>query len=214
MTVPECFPPEDRLALFVVSIAMAANDVEYAIRQAEAASPIGATDEDRHRNRFTYKVRIANGFLYEGIATLRHWEQNEPEVVKLLQTLPDPDSRECLKVVRGLEQRVGSKTLEQVRQNTFHYPRPDPSKSPDSTTELAEVIAKLSDVAAALDVSPDVDHTFRFADTIATTLALRRLNDHAQVKNIRIAAVAFVKLAWGIHMVYCDKRKIPFESIS
>ena len=47
--VPDTFPPSNRVALFVVSMAMAANDIEYAIRQAVDANPEGASDEDRER---------------------------------------------------------------------------------------------------------------------------------------------------------------------
>lgn len=214
ITVPECFPPDDRLALFVVAIAMAGNDVEYSIRQAIAANPDGATDDDRRRNRFNYKVRIANGFLFEAIATLRFWERDEPEVRKLLNDLRG-DGRKCLKVVRGLEQRVGPKTLEHVRQTTFHYPRPDPSKKgSDPVGELAEVIGELTEVVADIDVGSDVEITFRFADPVATTLALRRHDSlRTQMEAIRDAAVAFARLGWHIHLAYCQKRGIPFGEV-
>jgi hypothetical protein len=214
ITVPECFPPNDRLALFAVAIAMAGNDVEYSIRQAIAANPDGATDDDRRRNRFDYKVRIANGFLFEAIATLRFWERDEPEVRKLLDDLRD-DGRKCLKVVRGLEQRVGPKTLEHVRQTTFHYPRPDPSKKgSNSIGELAEVIGELSEVGADIDVGSDTGITFRFADPVATTLALRRHDSfRTQEEAIRDAAVAFVRLSWHIHLAYCQKRGILFGEV-
>lgn len=214
ITVPECFPPDDRLGLFVVAIAMAGNDVEYSIRQAIAANHNGATDEDRRRNRFSYKVRVANGFLFEAIATLRFWEQNEPEVRKLLDALPK-DGRKRLKIVRGLEQRVGSKALEHVRQTTFHYPRPDPSKKgSDSIRELAEVVAEATEVVADIDLGQDSATTFRFADPVATAVALRRHDDlEGQGKEIRDAAIAFVQLGWHIHLAYCTKRGIAFETV-
>src|SRR5262249_21540871 len=42
LSVSEVFTPDDRVALFCVSMAMAANDVEYAFRQALLANPEGA----------------------------------------------------------------------------------------------------------------------------------------------------------------------------
>ncbi|HET6999352.1 MAG TPA: hypothetical protein VFI03_12275 [Solirubrobacterales bacterium] len=213
LTVPECFPPDDRLALFVVAAAMAANDVEDSMWQAAAANPDGASDEDRQRARFTFKVRVANGFLFEGIATLRAWQDHEPEVRQLLDGL-SAEGRKKLRQVRGLEQQIGSKTLEHVRQHTFHYPRPDPSKAPDSTGELAEVVAELTDLPAGINVARNSQHTFRFADGVALALALRRHDDpETQIERIRDGGVAFVHLAKHIYLAYCEKRGIEFEVV-
>jgi len=101
-------------------MAMAANDVEYAVRQAIAANEEGASDEDRRRRRFYFKVRVANGFLFEGIDALKGWRQYEVAVAKLLRELPD-DGAKLLAKVCGLEQQIGPKTLAHVRQNTLHY---------------------------------------------------------------------------------------------
>src|SRR3954453_14002388 len=80
LTVPDVFPPDDPVAQFCVAMAMAANDVEQAIREAIGANPDGATDEDRERLRFSHKVRLTYGFLFEGIDALKGWRQGEPEV--------------------------------------------------------------------------------------------------------------------------------------
>jgi hypothetical protein len=213
LTVPKCFPPEDRVALFAVSMAMAANDIEYAIRQAVLANPEGASDEDRERNRFTHKVRLANGFLFEGIDALKGWTQDEPAVAKLLRDLP-PEGARLLTKVRGLEQRIGPKTLGHVRQHTFHYPHPDPSKTPDSTGELAEVVANLDDVPVSLHIGSDVEHTFPFADKVALSLALSRHDEpDVQTEKIRDGAVAFVNLVRHIHLRFCKQRGIAFELV-
>ena len=213
MTVPECFPPDDRVALFVVAMAMAADDIEDSMWQAADANPEGASDEDRQRARFTFKVRVANGFLFEGIATLRAWQDHEPAVRQLLDGL-STEGREKLRKVRGLEQRLGPKTLEHVRQHTFHYPRPDPSKTPDSTGELAEVVAELTDVSAGIDVSRDTRHTFGFADKVALALALRRHDDpETQTEQIRDGGIAFVHLAKHVYLAYCEERGIGFEVV-
>jgi len=82
---------------------------------------------------------MLNGHLYEGIVALRAWRQSEAEVRNLLDSLAD-DAKRALKLVCGLEQRIGPEALEAVRQNSFHYPHPDLKRSPDSTAELADAI--------------------------------------------------------------------------
>lgn len=67
---------------------------------------------------------------------------------------------------------------------------------------------------AEVAIGPDAEFTFPFADRVATALALRRHDDlDKQIELIRDAAVAFVRLAWHIHLAYCMKRGIPFERI-
>jgi len=211
--VPDCFPPDDRVALFVVSMAMAGNDVEYALRQVVLANPEGASDEDRARNRFSQKVRLTYGFLFEGIDALKAWAKDEPDVVKLLRALP-PDGAALLKQVRGLEQQIGPDAIAHVRHHTFHYPHPDPAKNPDSTAELAEVIATADDVIARVDARSDGEHTFPFADQIAVGLSLSRHDDiEVQGAKVPTGAVAFVHLVRHIHLRYCNERGITSEVI-
>lgn len=210
VSVPDFFPPDDQVALFVVSMAMAANDIEYATRQAALANPEGATSKDRDRLRFSHKVRLANGFLFEGIDALKAWAQHEPGVAKLLRSLT-PEGTKLLRQVRSLEQKIGPKTLAHVRQNTFHYPHPDPSKTPDSTEDLAEVVAELTGVPASLMVGGEVEHTFPFADKVALSLAFRRHDElEVQTAKIRDGAIAFVNLVRHIHMRFCKGRGITF----
>jgi hypothetical protein len=213
LTVPESFPPDDRLGQFVLAMAMAANDVEYTMRQAAAANPPGADDDFRRRERFTFKIRVANGFLFEAIDALRAWQQ-EPDVAALLRGLPD-EAQAHLRKVRGLEQQIGPKTLEHVRQNTFHFPHPDPSKTPDSTVDLAEVAAELTNLVADIDVAPEVQHTFRFGDQVALAMAMRQhdADPESQVEKIRDGAVAFTHLVKHAYLAYCERRGFGFEVV-
>jgi hypothetical protein len=210
MNVPECFPPDDRLGQFVLAMAIAGNDVEYTLRQAVLANPPDVDDEHRRRERFTFKIRVANGFLFEAIDALRAWQQ-ENAVADLLRRLPAA-AQEHLRTVRGLEQQIGSKTLEHVRQNTFHFPHPDPSKTPDSTTELAEVTAEMTDVVAAVDRSSVAQHTFRFGDQVALAMAIRRHQDfETETAKIIAGGVAFVHLTRHVWIAYCKHRGFEFE---
>lgn len=214
LLVPEVFLPTDRVGLFVVSMAMAANDVEYAIKQAIQANPEGATDADRERMRFSHKVRLTNGFLFEGIDALKAWRQHEPGAARLLQQLPSKAAK-LLSQVSGLEQTIGPKALSHVRQHTFHYPHPDPSKTPDSTGELAEVVADADNVSAKISLDQGSDHTFPFADKIAVGLALRRHDEpDIQTEKVRDGAVAFINLVWHIHLLFCQQQGIPLTQMT
>lgn len=214
LSVPDVFAPDDRVALFCLSMAMAANDVEYAIRQAILANPDGASDEERERLRFSQKVRLTYGFLFEGIDALKAWRQQEPAVAKLLRELPK-DGTKLLKKVCGLEQEVGRKTIAHVRHNTFHYPHPEPSKAERAEAqvkELGEVIVGLEDRAATVAMSEEAQHTFPFADQVALRMALLRHDEDAQAP-VRDGAVAFVNLVRHIHKRFCEQRGISFELV-
>jgi hypothetical protein len=210
------FPPDDRVSLFVASMCMACNDIEDAKAEAEAANPPNADADVVHRRRFSYRVRMLNGHLYEGIVALKAWRQSEAEVRTLLDALEDEDAKRALKLVCGLEQRIGPKALEAVRQNSFHYPHPDPKRSPDSVAELAEAIRANPDLEADIDVGDDAQGTFRFADQLALSVAFgghdpEKARAQAQTARIREAATAFIYLVKEIYLLYCRQRKIGFE---
>src|SRR5262245_32606121 len=118
-TISEAFPPDDPVARFVVSMAMAANDIEHALRAAGAANE---ADEPE----FGYWVRLSIGHLFEAQLALNHWRAYD-EVKNLLRKLPET-ATEDLKRVAGLAQRVGAELLEHNRHLTFHYPYPDRGK--------------------------------------------------------------------------------------
>lgn len=195
---------------------MASNDIEDAKAEAEAANPPNPDHPDvAHRRRFSYRVRMLNGHLYEGIVALKAWRQSEAEVRNLLDALED-DPKRALKLVCGLEQRIGPEALEAVRQNSFHYPHPDPKRLPDSTVDLAEAIKTNPNLEAGIDVADDARGTFRFADQLALSVAFgghdpdeARARD--QTARIREAATAFIYLAKEIYLLYCRQRSIGFE---
>jgi hypothetical protein len=206
LTVPDVFPPDDPVALFCVSMAMAANDVEDAIRAAVDANP-----DERDRNRFTQRVRLTYGHLFEGLDALKGWRQQEPEVAKLLRNLP-PKGAKLLAQVAGLEQKIGPKTIARVRQNTFHYPHPEPSKRSGWVEELGEVVSELDSLPATInmDDTGKIRHTFPFADSVALGLGLRHSDEDHQLQ-VRDGAVAFVNLVRHVNIAYCKGRGIRFE---
>lgn len=207
------FPPDDRLGMAVLSLCMAANDVEYAAFMAADANPPDHPDPDvTHRRRFYYLIRIAQGHLFEAIAALRAWEQGEPELRKLIQNL-DATGRNAASWVRGLEQRIGSKALETVRHSTFHYPAPGAGMS---ELGLVEAIKRESDLPAALDLSDEAGAPFRFADQLAMSMALASFDD--EEIDDHIAAIiegsgALVHLAKAIFVAYCRKRRIGHQIV-
>ena len=210
------FPPDDPAALFVASICMASNDIEDALGEIGAANP-GEIDypDLTHRSRFSYRVRLLMGHLYEGIVALKAWRQSEPDVRQLLDGLSS-DGKKALKLVMGLEQRIGQRALDAVRQNSFHYPHPDPKRCPDSTVGLAETIRINADLEAGIDLGDDARATFRFADQLALGLALSGHDETQagqQLLAIREAARGFLSLVVEICLIYCREREIGFDVI-
>lgn len=211
--VEAVFPPDDRLALAVVTLCMAANDVEYAAMRAADANPPDHLDPDvTHRRRFSYLVRVAQGHLFEAIAALRAWEQDEPDFRRLIQNLDD-DGRKAAGRVRGLQQRIGSKALETVRHATFHYPAP---YSGLSVLALTEAIEREGNLPAELDLTDDAEAPFRFADQLVLSMAIANIED--ENAETGIAAIlegsgSFVRLAKSLYLAYCKKRRVGFDLI-
>ena len=206
------FPPDDRLGVAVLSLCMAANDVEYAAFRAADANPPDHPDPDvTHRRRFHYLIRISQGHLFEGIAALRAWEQGEPELRKLIQNL-DADGRKAASRVRGLEQRIGSKALETVRHSTFHYPAPCAGLS---ELGLVEAIEREGELSAAIDLSKEAGAPFRFADQLAMSMALANFDEgiDEHIAAIIEGSGAFARLAKAVFVSYCHKRKIGHEIV-
>jgi hypothetical protein len=212
VSVAELYPSDDRVGQFALAMALAANDVEYSLRQAVAANPPGADDDHRERERFTFKIRIANGFLFEAIDALKAWQQ-EPGIVDLLRGLPS-EAQTHLRTVRSLEQKIGPKVLANIRQNTFHFPHPDPKRNPDSTADLFEVTEECSDVLVEFDARPDAQLTFGFGDEVALVLALRRHQEtEAETEKIVAGAIAFVQLVRHVQMSYCEARGFGWVAV-
>lgn len=208
------FPPDDPAALFVVAVCAAANDVRDAMIEAGRANPADHEDPDvTHRRRFTQRLRIAQGHLYEAIVTLKAWRQSSPEVQALLHKLPE-EAKHRLANVSGLEQRIGTEALAAVRQNSFHYPHPDPKRSPDSAADLADAIRKNPDVEAGIDVGEDTRGRYRFADQLMLSMAMGGhdpTRHSQQMAMIRDAGIDFANLVDEIFVTYCHDRGIGID---
>jgi hypothetical protein len=208
------FPPDDPAALFVVAVCAAANDVRDAMVEAGRANPAEHDEPDvTHRRRFTQRLRIAQGHLYEAIVTLKAWRQSSPEVRALLNKLPEEAKRRLANVM-GLEQQIGTEALEAVRQNSFHYPYPDPKRSPDSAAHLADAIRKNPDVEAGIDVGEDVRGRYRFADQLMLSMAMGGHDPERhseQMAMIRDTGIDFANLVDEIFVAYCHDRGIGID---
>jgi hypothetical protein len=96
--IPDVFPPDDVTARFVISMAMARNDIERALRDAESAI-------ENNRPDFSYRARLAIGHLVEGLDALDAYSQRE-EVRALMRRVP-AEAADHLKTARGSLQRPG-----------------------------------------------------------------------------------------------------------
>jgi hypothetical protein len=218
----DVFPPDNRLALFMVSMCAANNDVWESDQIAAAANPQWAANDPHHahRTRFTYQVRRSIGHLFEAIAALKAWREDEPGVRSLLASL-SPDGVARLKLVCGLEQRIGPDTLRQVRNNSFHYPKPKSGYSPDPVDELADAIRQNGGEAATFDVveakappgqtPPPSRRLYRFGDQLMLSIAFGAFDPDvekggAQAAQVREAAESFCALVDELHDLYLKRR--------
>src|SRR4051812_11768682 len=123
-SIAEVFPSEDVRARFVVSMSMAKNDIERALRDTLRAGDNDDAD-------FTYRVRLTTGHLVEAVDALQGYATRHGEVRALMARVT-PEAQAALKVARGTLQKAGPSVLQHVRDNTFHYPSPDPAYDPTS----------------------------------------------------------------------------------
>lgn len=159
VSIPEAFPPTDDVACFVLTLAWARNDVRYALEQSGRAN----TEDDL---AFTFWVRVANGLVYEAVHAIKAWRQHSPEVAVFLRTLP-VDAKGHLRQVASVEQKIGGKAFEHLRNRVFHYPHPDPPRGNASVEELRQVIADQDNVRYTLDETSERRIHYTFADPVA-----------------------------------------------
>ena len=163
--IPSVFPPQDPTARFVVSMAMAKNDIERALRDVQDAI-------ENDRPDFYYRARLSMGHLVEALAALNSYSQDYAEVRALINRMPAA-AKKHLKVARGSLQKAGQDVLRRARDNTFHYPSARSNYSPTSDAQLGQALADLAGRGVEMHLDGDTQQvTFTFADDIALALAM------------------------------------------
>lgn len=173
--ITEVFDPDRIDARFVIAMSMARNDIEVAVHDGIAA----ARDE---RPDFAYRVRLVTSHLVEALDSLNAYSQ-EDDVKKLMARVP-ADAQKQLSKARSALQKVGSKVLDQVRNNTFHFPSPTTSYGPSSDDQLRNVLAGMSDRPCEMHLDHRGEHpmiTLTFAGDVALALALAK---HSADENV------------------------------
>ncbi len=225
----DVFPADDQLALFIVVMCAAANDVHESDHAARRANPQddGGDQHLTHRTRFTYLVRRAMAHLFEAIACFKRWRQEEDEVRRLLSSLSDA-GRENLKIVSGVEQRIGPDALGMARHVSSHYPSPGTDWEPDPVGEIAEAIRVNPDHEPGYDLivsevpdgvkQPPDRRLYRFGDQMMLSMALGGLDPDpeaasVQMEQIRKASEAFCALVDELFDIYCKRRGIGASEV-
>jgi rubrerythrin len=202
------FPAERVNARFVVSMSMAKNDIERALRDVVRA---GENDEPD----FSYRVRLVTGHLVEALDALDFYSQHHEEVRKLIARVPS-EAQQHLKKVRSTLQKAGPKVLDHVRDNTFHYPSPDPKYNPTSDEQLRDALRATAQKRA--EVFADFEKrevTLTFADDIALALALGKHSTNEddlrrQLEIARDGAIAFRAWAEALAVAYFNANDLHF----
>jgi hypothetical protein len=196
-SISAAFPAQRFEARFVISMAMAKNDIERALRDVLQAGKDDTPD-------FSYRVRLSTGHLVEALDALAAYSERE-EVRKLMAKV-SAEARQKLKIARGTTQKVGAKALRHVRENTFHYPSPKPNYDPTSDEQLEAVLSAMGDQRAVVDFQKR-HVTLSFADEVALALSMgkhapSRDEVMAQFEATRDGALAFVSWAEALLVVY------------
>lgn len=185
----DAFPADKPLSRFLVSMAMARNDIEHAMWKAAEAN-------EANRPEFDYWVRLATGHFLEAADALQQWRNCSTEVRDFLRTLP-PKGQEPLRQVGGTLNKVGKAAVDHARNHTFHYPTP--SERYESDAELIRVLNAVAEEPVELgQVEGKPRVRFVFADRIALMVAMGKhsIEDpeayRAQVVDLEAGAAAFV----------------------
>ncbi len=199
--IPEVFNPDRIDARFVVAMAIARNDIEFALRDG-----IEAAHDDRPD--FAYRVRLVTSHMVEALDSLNAYSQ-EGDVKRLMAHVP-ADAQKELRKVRNVLQRVGPRVLAHVRNNTFHVPSPRTNYTPSSDEQLREVLASMGDRACEIHLDHRGEHpviTLMFAGEVALALAIAKhsADDEVARQQFEITtdgAVAFKHWADALVMTY------------
>lgn len=186
----DAFPADEPLARFLVSMAIARNDIEHAMWKAAEAN-------EADRPEFDYWVRLVMGHFLEAADALEQWRNCSTEVREFLRTLP-PEGAAALKEVATTLSKVGKQAVSHARNHTFHYPTP--SARYESDAELIRVLKALGDDPVLLG---EVDRRpgrvrYVFADRVALMVAMGKHSTEdldayrAQVMDLEAGAAQFV----------------------
>jgi hypothetical protein len=160
-SITEVFPSEDPVARFMVTTAMARNDVRHAIFKAGEANT-------GSRPEFAYWVRLSTGHFFEAAHAIERWRQVS-EIGEFISALPEPAQVELKKVTTSLEE-LGRRVLAHSRNRTFHYPYPSSRYPTDA--ELKRALKELGEQQAEWLDQGDGRFRLKFADDVALLLSL------------------------------------------
>ena len=207
-SITRTFGANDAVARFVVSMSMAKNDLERALRDVMCAGEKDAPD-------LFYRVRLVMGHLVEALDSLNAYSSEFKDVRRLLLRV-SKEGQGSLKIARGTMQKVGAEALQHARDNTFHYPSPRTNYSPTSDEHLRHVLAGMGARRAEVHVDFDTKHvTLTFADEVALAMSMGK---HApqpddlarQVGLTRDGALAFVEWSACLLVAYVEASGAEF----
>lgn len=206
--IRDLLPADQPTARFVVSMSMARNDIERALRDVAEAG-------ENDRPDFGYRVRLSIGHLVEALDALNEYRQQFPEVRALIDRVP-AQARTHLKEASGSLQKAGKGVLEHARNHTFHYPSPDSSHRPTSDEQLRDVLTAMGARAGEVHYDGDTGQiTLTFAEDVALAMAMNKLAGSPEevLKSAAIArdgALNFVLWVAALVRTYMDVNGLYF----
>ena len=189
----DTFPADQPLSRFLVTMAMARNDIEHAMWKAAEANQAGRPELD-------YWVRLVMGHFLEAANALQQWRNCSTEVREFLKTLPS-EGKTALREVGKTLAKVGEQAVSHARNHTFHYPTP--TAKYESDAELTRVLNAMGEKPVTLGEVEGHPGRVRhvFADQVALMVAMGKHSTeereayHAQVVDLQAGAAQFVNFA-------------------
>jgi hypothetical protein len=187
-TFAEIFPPEDPVARFVVTMAIARNDIRYGLFRAGEAV-------DNDAPEAAYLIRLATSHFFEAEAALRQW-MADPDVNRFVKALPQ-DARAWRKKAMAAVQKLSRGALGHSRNRTFHYPYPNSGYETDEALRAALRALADEEVTVVIEPRPGFARLV-FADDVALTMALEKHDPtklREQLEITRDGAIGIVNIA-------------------
>lgn len=220
--IRELFPRKDPVARFVLAMGAARNDIRG------VAFLSGDLNSANHP-LFHFAVLSTWAHTLEGFDALHAWRGKYPEVKKFVSEMT-PVSRQKLKRVNKLIEKIGPGGLHAARNALFHYAAPPTEKGKDPALYgdhgLKKVLTKkvVGDEKAVIQLLPppasgkQPDIYLTFADQARLGLAVRRLTEdlaefESLSKDLLELGANFAGFADDCLLAYLDREGVDINDL-
>jgi len=187
--IGDVFPPGDEIAMFMVSLTAALNDLLYAnwllVPEEKNALRREPTPEEH-----VYLIRLVAGHVWETLLLFRNVSEL-PVIKAFLDGLIEPARPLYAQIMAAATDKNNEtfKTLAHVRNKSWHYPRPD-------GRELHRAVAAVAADEGALEMGETMPTIRgRFADDVFVKMLTRFSGDDREALGLIFSQLAQIVVA-------------------